>query len=82
KGCKKLKGAVEYDANATDAAMANPTTGYFTKIDISAVENVNAEDVSPNKQGIYNLQGMRLNQSWETLQKGLYIVNGKKRMKE
>ena len=30
--CTKLKGAVSYDANRTDVTMANPTTGYFTKI--------------------------------------------------
>ena len=30
--CTKLKGAVAYDANRTDVTMANPTTGYFTKI--------------------------------------------------
>ena len=29
-GCEVLKGAVAYDANKTDAAMANPETGYFT----------------------------------------------------
>ena len=31
KGCTALKGAVAYDANKTDATMANPQTGYFTK---------------------------------------------------
>ena len=30
--CTKLKGVVAYDANRTDVTMANPTTGYFTKI--------------------------------------------------
>ena len=31
KGCTALKGAVAYDESKTDATMANPTTGYFTK---------------------------------------------------
>ena len=30
-GCTALKGAVKYDASKTDATMANPETGYFTK---------------------------------------------------
>ena len=29
--CEKLKGAVSYDESKTDASMANPNTGYFTK---------------------------------------------------
>ena len=29
--CTALKGAVAYDGNKTDATMANPETGYFTK---------------------------------------------------
>ena len=31
KGCTALKGAVAYDEIKTDATMANPETGYFTK---------------------------------------------------
>ena len=30
-GCTALKGAVTYDESKTDATMANPETGYFTK---------------------------------------------------
>ena len=30
-GCTALKGAVAYDESKTDATMANPETGYFTK---------------------------------------------------
>ena len=29
-GCTSLKGAISYDSEKTDAAYANPTTGYFT----------------------------------------------------
>ena len=31
-GCTKLKGVVAYNADNTDAAMANPETGYFKKV--------------------------------------------------
>ena len=35
KGCTKLKGATTYDSgNANDITFANPTTGYFTTIEI------------------------------------------------
>ena len=30
KRCSNLKGAISYDSSKTDAAMANPETGYFT----------------------------------------------------
>ena len=37
-GCTKLKGAVAYDENKTDATMANPETGYFTRSNDGGVE--------------------------------------------
>ena len=37
-GCTKLKGAVAYDQNKTDATMANPETGYFTRSNDGGVE--------------------------------------------
>lgn len=30
--CNNLKGAVAYNADKTDARMANPDTGYFTRL--------------------------------------------------
>ena len=156
-GCTKLKGAVAYDENKTDASMANPTTGYFTKelhqtydvvlesyndqiiacikvvrelIDVSIKEgkalvksapcivvgNLSKEeaeaardkfnaaggtanvyphgtwvpvginpvgvDVPLKQQGIYNLQGMKLNTSLDRLPAGIYIVDGRKVVKK
>ena len=37
-GCTKLKGAVAYDQNKTDARMANPETGYFTRSNDGGLE--------------------------------------------
>jgi len=37
-GCTKLKGAVAYDKYKTDAKMANPETGYFTRSNDGGVE--------------------------------------------
>lgn len=47
--------------------LDNGTTG---------IHGVAQDEVSQNK--IYNLQGMKVNASLETLSKGLYVVNGKK----
>lgn len=42
----------------------------------TGIHGVAQDEASQNK--IYNLQGMKVNASLETLSKGLYIVNGKK----
>ncbi len=77
KGCTALKGAVEYDENATDVAMANPETGYFTKGGASSVSEINAD--SDNRvTGIYNLNGVKMHDDLQSLPAGIYIVNGKK----
>ena len=77
-GCTKLKGAVPYDRNKTDATMANPETGYFTAKP-TAVESVRfgADDA----QHIYTLQGKRVRGAWKHLPAGVYVVNGKKTVK-
>ena len=38
-------------------------------------------DVPARKQGIYNLNGVKLTQQWDDLPAGIYIVNGVKRVK-
>ena len=77
KGCTALKGAVEYNENATDVAMANPETGYFTKGGASSVSEINAD--SDNRvTGIYNLNGVKMHDDLQSLPAGIYIVNGKK----
>lgn len=60
----------------------NNLTGNFTVLDetqyagISTV-NPDEETVSPNKQGIFSLSGVRINDSRQ-LKPGIYIQNGKK----
>ena len=71
-GCTSLKGAVEFDSNKLDAAMANPTTGYFTKTGSSGIDNISLE--KSQDVPIYNLLGRRLNAP----QKGINIISGKK----
>ena len=38
-------------------------------------------DVTARKQGIYNLNGIKLTQQWDDLPAGIYIVDGVKRVK-
>ena len=76
KGCTQLKGAVAYDPKKTDVTMANPETGYFVKNIPNAIRQVQLN--GRNTQGIYTLQGKRVNTDFKHLPAGVYIVNGKK----
>ena len=79
--CTKLKGAVSYDANKLDVTMANPTTGYFTKKSATGITHPTA--AGPLKrQGIYNLQGVKMQGSLDQLPAGVYIADGKKIVKK
>ena len=79
--CTKLKGAVSYDANKLDVTMANPTTGYFTKKSATGITHPTAA-VPLKRQGIYNLQGVKMQGSLDLLPAGVYIVDGKKIVKK
>ena len=79
--CTKLKGAVSYDANRTDVTMANPTTGYFTKKSATGITHPTAAEPL-KRQGIYNLQGVKMQGSLDQLPAGVYIVDGKKIVKK
>ena len=68
-GCTNLKGAVSYDESKTDASMANPETGYFTKKGSTGVATATTE-ANASIQTIYSTDGRRLNE----LQRGLNIV--------
>ena len=46
----------------------------------NSIGNVTA-DVPARKQGIYNLNGVKLTQQWNDLPAGIYIVDGVKRVK-
>ncbi|MCI6857657.1 MAG: BspA family leucine-rich repeat surface protein, partial [Bacteroidales bacterium] len=80
-GCTSLIGAVAYNSSKVDASMANPTTGYFTKKD-GGVESLESEAVPAARRGIYNLQGIKMQGSFDQLPAGFYIVNGKKVFKK
>ena len=68
-GCTSLQGAVAYYSSKTDASMANPETGYFTKKGITGVATTTNEG-DASIQTIYSTDGRRLNE----LQRGLNIV--------
>ena len=61
----------------TDAAMANPETGYFTRVGASSVSEVNA-DTESGATGTYNMLGVKMHDDLQSLPAGIYIVNGKK----
>jgi hypothetical protein len=71
--CSKLKGAVAYDPAKTNAAMANPETGYFTKKTSTGIDAPTV-NVPQKKQGTYNLAGQRVGDSY----KDIVIENGRK----
>ena len=79
--CTKLKGAVSYDANKLDVKMANPTTGYFTKKSATGITHPTVAEPL-KRQGIYNLQGVKMQGSLDQLPAGVYIVDGKKIVKK
>ena len=76
--CGSLKGAVAFDASRIDATMANPETGYFTKIP-TGVERITLKNDAT--QNIYTLDGKRMHNAWQDLPAGVYVVNGKKVIK-
>lgn len=53
--------------------------GIYTASGLKEVAGINAPAVAePAETVIYNLQGIRVNASWNNLPAGIYIVNGKK----
>ena len=82
--CKQLKGGengnVFYDENKIDIEIANPTTGYFTRKGSTNIDFQTAENKSINN-GVFTLQGVRLGDTLDNIQAGIYIVNGKKVVK-
>ena len=61
--------------------MANPTTGYFTKKSATGITHPTAAEPL-KRQGIYNLQGVKMQGSLDLLPAGVYIVDGKKIVKK
>ena len=56
-GSVKLKGAVSYDPGKTDATMANPDTGYFTKKGSTGIAQTGH---AATVKAVYSVDGRRL----------------------
>lgn len=70
-GCTQLVGAVPYNEVMVGVEMANPTKGYFTTKEPSAIGNV-AIDMTQTK--VYNLNGQPVGDDYQ----GIVIKDGKK----
>ena len=71
-----------FDANVHAVALNGKTV--TDKVVIGPVNNsigTITVDVPARKQGIYNLNGVKLTQQWDDLPAGIYIVDGMKRVK-
>ena len=71
-----------FDANVHAVALNGKTV--TDKVVIEPVNNsigTITADVPAHKQGIYNLNGVKLTQQWDDLPAGIYIVDGVKRVK-
>jgi len=55
---------------------------FYTVDDLktTAIDSLEADDKAPKH--IFNIEGVRQTQAWETLPAGIYIVDGKKVMKK
>ena len=56
----------------------SPDVIYVVKEIPDGIETVKATDVKAQSKGVYSLSGQRIADSTEGLQKGVYIVNGRK----
>ena len=76
------KGTV-FDSKVIDNTYARPdggesAPGYFTDDSLTGIKKVqDVQKVQGVQESIYNLSGQRVN---KPVQKGLYIINGKKMM--
>ena len=72
----------EFDANVHAVALNGKTVTDKVVIesDNNSIGTITA-DVPARKQGIYNLNGVKLTQQWDDLPAGIYIVDGVKRVK-
>ena len=71
-----------FDANVHAVALNGKVV--TDKVVIEPVNNsigTITADVPAHKQGIYNLNGVKLTQQWDDLPAGIYIVDGVKRVK-
>ena len=71
-----------FDANVHAVALNGEavTDKVVIESDNNSIGTITA-DVPAHKQGIYNLNGVKLTQQWDDLPAGIYIVDGVKRVK-
>lgn len=72
----------EFDADQRAVVLNGEV--FKSKVVIEPVNNsigTITVDVPAHKQGIYNLNGVKLTQQWDDLPAGIYIVDGMKRVK-
>ena len=72
----------EFDADKKAVVLNGEV--FKSKVVIEPVNNsigTITADVPAHKQGIYNLNGIKLTQQWDDLPAGIYIVDGVKRVK-
>ena len=71
-----------FDVNVHAVALNGKTVTDKVVIesDNNSIGTITA-DVPARKQGIYNLNGVKLTQQWDDLPAGIYIVDGEKRVK-
>lgn len=71
-----------FDANVHAVALNGKvvTDKVVIESDNNSIGTITA-DVPARKQGIYNLNGVKLTQQWNDLPAGIYIVDGVKRVK-
>lgn len=71
-----------FDANVHAVALNGKavTDKVVIEPDNNSIGTITA-DVPARKQGIYNLNGIKLTQQWDDLPAGIYIVDGMKRVK-
>ena len=82
-GCSiTLPTGAAFDANVHAVALNGKVV--YDKVVIESDNNsigTITVDVPARKQGIYNLNGVKLTQQWDDLPAGIYIVDGVKRVK-
>ena len=47
----------------------------------TGIETVTADNKAVARKGIYNINGIKMDGEWESMPKGVYVVDGKKMVK-
>ena len=79
--CDDLIGGTQGAKTNTEAAMEEGGAIFSVDVVVNGIGKINTDDASDGIERadvIYDLHGVRMNQSLKSLPKGIYIVNGKK----